>query len=331
MRNRRDILKATLGLPALAGGLGLSSGASRAQENWPTRTITVVVPFPPGGTADFAGRPLAAHLSSALGVNVVVENKGGAGGGVGHAYVARAEPDGYTIMTTLSSLAVIPEANRLQGKPATYEVDQFVPLARMFADPPLLAVKKSAPWRTFDDFVAAVRKEPGKIPYGTSGQLGTVHLAMEMFLHEAGLKMLHVPYSGGGPAFNALLSDQVPIVPTLESIAKGQIDAGEVRVLAQMGTERLPNFRDAPTLQEAGYPEVVYILWAGVFAPAKTPEPIQRKLRDTIRPFMQDKAVVDRFVAAGSQASYLDGPEFARFLEKDTERLLKVVRKVGLS
>jgi tripartite-type tricarboxylate transporter receptor subunit TctC len=154
---------------------------------------------------------------------------------------------------------------------------------------------------------------------------------MEMFLHAAGLKMVHVPYQGGGPAFNALLSDQVPVVPTLESIGKGQIDAGNIRILAQWGTERLPNFPDAPTLVEAGYPDVVYILWAGVFTPKKTPEHATRILRDAIRPFMQDKAVIERFVATGSQASYMDGPEFARFLEMDTARLLKVVREIGLS
>jgi tripartite-type tricarboxylate transporter receptor subunit TctC len=176
-----------------------------------------------------------------------------------------------------------------------------------------------------------VRNNPGQIPYGTSGYLGTVHLAMEMFLNAAGLKMVHVPYQGGGPAFSALLSDQVPVVPSLESIGKGQFDAGNLRVLAQWGTERLPAFPDAPTFQEAGYPDVVYILWAGVFAPKKTPEHITRILRDTIRPFMQDKAVVARFLTAGSQVSYLDGPDFARFLEGDTNRLLKVVRKIGLS
>src|SRR6202043_2669106 len=121
-----------------------------------------------GGVADFAARPLAAFLSETFGKNVVVENKGGAGGGIGHAYVARAEPDGYTIMTALPSLAVIPEANRLQGKSVTYEMDQFVPLARMFADPPILAVKASTPWSSFADFIAAARKSPGQIPYGSS-------------------------------------------------------------------------------------------------------------------------------------------------------------------
>jgi tripartite-type tricarboxylate transporter receptor subunit TctC len=331
MTNRRQLLKLTLGLPFSAGAFSLGSDWLHAQEPWPTRTITIVVPFPPGGTADIAARPLAAHLSDRLGQNVVIENKSGAGGGIGHAYVARAEPDGYTIMTALSSLAVIPEGNRLQGKPVAYEMDQFVPLARMFADPPILAVKNSSPWNSLEDFIAAVKKNPGRIPYGTSGHLGTVHLAMEMFLNAAQLKMIHVPYQGGGPAFNALLSDQVPVVPTLESIGKGQIDAGNIRVLAQWGTERLPNFPHAPTLQEAGYPEVIYILWTGVFAPKKTPARVMHILRDAIRPFMQNKSVVERFVKAGSQVAYMDGPEFAQFLESDTDRLLKVVRKIGLS
>src|SRR5262249_40294374 len=148
MTNRRQFLKLTLGLPFSSGALSLKSDRLHAQEPWPTRTITIVVPFPPGGVADFAARPLAAHLSDTLRQNVVVENKGGAGGGIGHAYVARAEPDGHTIMPALPSLAVIPEGNRLAGKPVPYEMDQFVPLARMLADPPILAVKNSSPWNS---------------------------------------------------------------------------------------------------------------------------------------------------------------------------------------
>jgi tripartite-type tricarboxylate transporter receptor subunit TctC len=327
MVTRRDVLKGTAALPFASAPFSVA----QAQGAWPARAIKIVVPFPPGGTADMAARPLAAHLSEKFGRSVIVENKGGAGGGIGHAYVAGAEPDGYTIMTALPSLAVIPEANRLQGKPATYEMDQFVPIVRMFADPPLLTVKKSSPWKTLHDLIAAVRANPGQIPYCTSGYLGTVHLAMEMFLKAAGLKMVHVPYQGGGPAFAAFLGDQVPVIPTLESIGKGHFEAGNLRVLAQWGTERLAGFEDAPTFQQAGYPEVVYILWAGVFAPKKTPESVTRILRDTIRPFMQDKTVVARFLASGSQVSYMDGPEFERFLEGDTDRLVKVVRKIGLS
>ena len=261
----------------------------------------------------------------------MVENKGGAGGGIGHAYVARSEPDGYTIMTALPSLAVIPEANRLAGKPVTYEVNQFVPLGRLLADPTILAVNKSAPWSSLDELITDVRCKPGQIPYGTSGHLGTVHLAMEMFLAAAQLKMVHVPYQGGGPSFSALLSGQVPIVPTLVSTAKGQIDAGNIRVLAQWGTERLPSLPQVPTFQEAGYPDVIYILWTGVFAPKKTPAHVVTILRDAIRSFMHNKTIVERLEQAGSQVAYLDGPEFEIFLQGDTDRLLKIVRKIGLS
>jgi tripartite-type tricarboxylate transporter receptor subunit TctC len=302
MTDRRKLLKVMF---AVSSGAALAPHRLVAQDAWPARTITIVVPFPPGGVADFAARPLAAYLAERLGKNVVVENKGGAGGGIGHAYVARAEPDGYTIMTALPSLAVIPEANRLQGKPVTYEMDQFVPLARMFSDPPILAVKQSAPWNSLTDFIEAVRKNPGQIPYGTSGHLGTVHLAMEMFLNAAQLRMVHVPYQGGGPSFGALLSGQVPVVPTLESTAKGQIDAGNVRVLAQWGTERLPNFPHAPTLQEAGYPDVIYILWTGVFAPRKTPEPVTAILRNSIRSFSGQGR--GRAIHAGRQPGCLPG------------------------
>lgn len=234
-------------------------------------------------------------------------------------------------MTALPSLAVIPEANHLAGKAVTYEVEQFVPLARLLADPAILAVHKSAPWSSLNELIADVRNKPGEIPYGTSGHLGTVHLAMEMFLVAAQLKMVHVPYQGGGPSFSALLSGQVPIVPTLVSTAKGQLDAGNIRVLAQWGTERLPSLPHVPTLQEAGYPDVVYILWTGVFAPRKTPAQVVGILRNAIRAFMHDTNAVERLEQAGSQVSYLDGPEFATFLQTDTERLLKIVRKIGLS
>ena len=205
-----------------------------------------------------------------------------------------------------------------------------MPLARMFADPPILAVKKSSPWNTLQDFITAVRNNPGQIPYGTSGYLGTVHLAMEMFLNAAGLKMVHVPYQGGGPAFAALLSDQVPVVPTLESIGKGSSMPG-ISACWRNGAPSGSQFSEradaaGSRLSRRGLHPV-----DRVFAPKKTPEHVTRTLRDTIRPFMQDKAVVARFLTAGSQVSYLDGPEFARFLEGDTDRLVKIVRKIGLS
>lgn len=331
MPNRREFLKGAAGFPLVLGGASLGVDPLRAQATFPNRTITIIVPFPPGGVADYAARPLAAFLADKLGKNVVIENKGGAGGGVGHAYLARAEADGHAIMVALPSLAVIPEANRLQSRPVNYEVTDFVPLARLLADPPFLCVMKDAKWRNFQEFMADVKANPGKIPYGTSGVFGTVHLAMEMFLHAAGLEMLHIPYQGGGPATNALLSGQVPLIPTVESNVKGQLDAGKLRVLAQFGDKRLPTFPDVPTFQELGYKDVLYILWTGVFAPVKTPKNAQEVLRAGIKDFMARQDVLDRFKQGGSQIGYLDGPEFAKFLEDDNARLVGVARKIKLS
>lgn len=331
MLTRRRLLTGAAGLPLALGGLPLASRLAGAQGAFPARTMTIVVPFPPGGVADYAARPLAQFLGEKLKQNVVVENKGGAGGGVGHAYLARAEPDGHTIMVALPSLAVIPEANRVQGRPVNYETTDFVPIGRMFADAPFLAVKKDAKWKNVEEFLADVKANPGKIPYGTSGVFGTVHLAMEMFLNAAGLKMLHVPYQGGGPAFNALLSDQVPVIPSLISITKGQLDAGNVRPLVQFGDKRLETFPDVPTWQELGYKDVVYILWTGVFAPAKTPEPAQEVLRAAFRDFMQQKDIIERFRNSGTEIGYMDAPEFAAFLKADNARLIEVTRKIKLS
>jgi tripartite-type tricarboxylate transporter receptor subunit TctC len=329
MFSRRELLKSAAALPLLYGGAWPSEAF--AQAAFPTRTITVVAPFPPGGVADYAARPLAAFLGQKLAKNVVVENKAGAGGGIGHTYVARAEPDGHTIMCALPSLAVIPEANRLQGRPVTYEATDFVPLARLFADPVLLVVKKEAKWRNIQELIDDIKKNPGKIAYGSSGVFGTVHLAQEMFLNATGLRMLHIPYQGGGPAVNAILSDQVPVIPTVVSNVKGQLDAGVLRPLVQFGDKRMAAFPNVPTCQDIGYKEVIYILWNGVFAPVKTPQHAQNVLRSAIKEFMNNPDVLERFKKGGTELGYLDGPDFAKFLEADTARLLAVARKIKLS
>ncbi len=330
MPNRRDVIKGAAALPFALSGTGLTWSAASAQQ-FPSKTTTIIAPFPPGGVADYAARPLAAYLSEKFPHPVVVENKAGAGGGVGHAFVARAEPDGHTIMVALPSLAVIPEANRIQNLPVTYEASDFVPLARMFADGVVLAVKTDAPWKTIQDLLADVKKNPGKISYGSSGQFGTVHLAMEMAMQAAGLSMLHVPFRGGGPAVQALMSGQVAMIPTVISNVKGQLDAGQVRFLVQWGDVRMASQPNLPTFVDLGYKDVIYILWTGVFAPVKTPKHVQETLRSAIKTFMADPKTIERYTKGGSQLGYMDGPEFAKFLEGDTARLLVVTRKVKLS
>src|SRR6202047_1051542 len=196
--NRRELLKATAALPLLQGA---RSNPASAQAAWPARTITMIVPFPAGGQADLAARPVALALEKILGKSVIVDNRaGGAGGAIGNAAAARAEPDGYTLLMTLSSLAVLPEADRLFDRPPLYEVSQFAPVARVLADPTPLAVPASAPWKTLQDFVDDARKRPGQIPYGSSGPYGTLHVAMEMFAASAGIQLLHLPFRGPGLA-----------------------------------------------------------------------------------------------------------------------------------
>ncbi len=205
MIDRRRFLVSALALPALpAGGL-----IAAAQERYPSRNITMIVPYPPGGQADFAGRPIAQALEKVLGRAVIVDNRGGAGGAIGNAAAAKAPPDGHTILIGLPVLAVLPEADRLFGRTPSYEVTQLAPVARILADPALLAVPAAAPWKSVQELVDDAKKRPGAITYGSSGIYGKTHVAMEIFTQGAGIKLLHVPYRGVGPAVTGLLANQI--------------------------------------------------------------------------------------------------------------------------
>jgi tripartite-type tricarboxylate transporter receptor subunit TctC len=323
---RRDLL-AGLAVAPFASALPFES--ARAQQRWPTRTVTMIVPFPPGGQADLAARPVAASLEKIIGQPVVVENRGGAGGAVGNAAATRAQPDGHTLLMTLSSLAVLPESERLFGRTPAYEVSQLVPVARVLADPTLLAVPASTPWRTLKDFVEEAKKRPGEIPYGSSGAYGTLHVAMEMFATEAGIKLLHVPYRGAGPAVTGLLSGQIQALASAPGVLKEHVDAGTMRVLANWGAERIPSFPDLPTFKELGYPNVEFYIWAGLFAPRGLPDPIMTQLREAMRKAMAEPDVTRVFQNAGSPPAYLDAPEFAQFVQADSARLIAAVQKIG--
>jgi tripartite-type tricarboxylate transporter receptor subunit TctC len=322
--DRRQFLKAAASLPALAGAL-----PALAQSGYPSRNVTMIVPFPPGGQADLAARPVAAALEKILGRAVVVENRGGAGGAVGNAAVARAEPDGHTLLMTLSSLAVLPEADRLFDRKPAYEVTQLAPIARVLADPTLLAVPAAAPWKTLKDLVEDAKRRPGEIPYGSSGPYGTLHVAMEMFAAEAGIKLLHVPYRGAGPAVTGLLGGQIQALASAPGVLKPHVDGGTMRVLANWGAERVPAFPDLPTFRELGYPNVEFYIWAGLFAPQGLPDPVMARLRDAMRVAMNDPDVRRIFENAGSPPAYQDAPEFAKFVEADSARLITAVKKIG--
>ena len=326
--DRRSLLKIAAATPLWPMASGLSPAA--AQAAWPARNVTVIVPFPAGGQADLAARPVALALERILGKPFLVDNRaGGAGGSVGNAQAARAQPDGYTLLMTLSSLAILPEADRLFARPVAYEITDFAPVARVLADPTLLAVPASSPWTTLEDFVADAKKRPGEIPYGSSGPYGTLHLAMEMFANSAGIKLLHVPFRGAGPALTGLLSDTVQAIASAPGVLRQQVDDGKLRVLANWGAARIPSFPDVPTFRERGFNDVEFYIWAGLFAQKALPEPIMTRLRTAMRDAVHSPEVVKTLETAGSPIAYLDAPDFAAFVEADSARLIQAVKKIG--
>src|SRR5687767_2889217 len=262
--------------------LALIASCAFAQDPYPSKPITMIVPFPPGGVADIVGRPLASQMEKALKQPVVVVNRTGAGGAVGMAAAAKAPPDGYTILMALSSISIFPVSDRISGKPPSYELTDFAPIALITADPTVLVVGADSPWRTLKDFVESAKAYPGKINYSSSGVYGTLHVAMEIFANAAGIKLFHVPYQGGGPAVTALLGGQVHALASGPAAAIGQIKGGKMRALASWSTERLKLLPEIPTFKELGYDAEFYI-WSGVVVPAATPQPVVSRLRQAVR------------------------------------------------
>jgi tripartite-type tricarboxylate transporter receptor subunit TctC len=308
--------------------LGLAPHGAWAQD-FPSRPITMIVPFPPGGVADQTGRPVAAALEKILKQPVIVSNRQGAGGAVGMAALANSRPDGYTIMTALSSISVIPEADKLFDRPPAYQMNQFAPVALVAADPTILVVPADSPWKTLADFVADAKKRPGEISYSSSGLYGTLHLAMEMFAHAADIKLKHVPFNGAGPAMTALLGNHVQALASGPGVVIPHIQAGKLRALANWGAKRVASLPDVPTFQELGYKDVEFYIWAGVFAPAATPEPVLKVLRDGMRKAVADPEFKAAMEKLQTPIAYLDGPEFKAFWDKDAAMLAKAVQRIG--
>ena len=313
---------------ALTAVLLATAGLAAAQSAYPTKPISMVVPFPPGGLADIVGRPVAEAMSRDLGQPVVVDNKGGAGGGIGMAQVARAAPDGYTILMALSSYSVLPEADVILGRAQMYSYKSLRPIARFTADPTVLAVRADAPWKTVKDFVDDAKKRPGAINYGSSGNYGTMHVPMEILAQAAGIKLTHVPFTGAGPAVVALLSGQIDAVSSGPATVLQQVKSGKLRVLAHWGNGRLEALPGVPSLKDSGY-DAEYAQWSGLFVPAATPEPIVQRLRAAARAAGNDPKVKDVIANAGSPVMFQDTPDFEKYVQSDVHRMADVVHKIG--
>ena len=305
----------------------LVCAAANAQQ-FPNRPITMIVPFPPGGIADITGRPLAVSMAKQLGQPVVVENKAGAGGAVGHAFVAKAKPDGYTIMTALSSIVVIPEADKVNGRPSTYQMSDFTSIALVSADPTILLVPTDSPWKTLKDLIADAKARPGKISYASSGVYGTIHTCFEMLAQAADVKLLHVPYKGGGPAMTALIAGETNLGAQSPGVANPHLKSGKIRTLGSWAGTRTAALPDVPTMKEQGF-DVEFYIWAGVFAPAGLPADVRDRITAAVRASMQDPEFQKAMVNVNTPINYKEGREFDVFLDADTKRLAEVVRKMG--
>jgi tripartite-type tricarboxylate transporter receptor subunit TctC len=311
-----------------AAVLAFVAGFSTAHAQFPDRPVTMIVPFPPGGVADTVGRPIAEAMGAALKQPVVIENKAGAGGGIGMAHVAKAKPDGYTILMALSSLVVLPEADKILGRAPAFQVKDLAPIARITADPTVLAVRAESPWKTYQDFIAHAKANPGKLNFGSSGNYGTMHIPMTMLMGAAGVQMTHVPYTGAGPAIVGLLGGHVDALSTGPATVVQHVQGGKIRVLAHWGEARLAVLPDVPTLKELGV-NVDYAQWSGVFAPAGTPEPVMARLREAARTAANDPKVREVLGKAGSPILYQDSVEFGRYVDADAAKMADVVKRIG--
>ena len=304
-------------------------GFVAALETYPSRPITIVAPFPPGGVADLTARPVAAALEKVLKNPVGVVNKTGAAGAVGMQFVATSRPDGYTLLLALSSISIIPEADKIFGRPPAYTVDQFAPIALISADPTILVVRAESPWQTAKEFIEDARKRPGQVSYSSSGIYGTLHMAMELLSHAAGIRLRHIPTPGAGPALTAILGGHVDALASGPAVILPHVKSGKLRALAGWGDRRVAALPEVPTFKELGYPDAEFYIWAGLFAPRGTPEPVLARLREAARGAIADadfKAAMDKLE---TPIAFKQGAEFQAFFDADALRLAEGVRKVG--
>jgi tripartite-type tricarboxylate transporter receptor subunit TctC len=308
--------------------LAMAACAASAQETYPSRPITMIVPFPPGGVADITGRPTAAALEKILKQPVTINNRPGAGGKVGNAAVANAKPDGYTIMMALSSVSVLPEADKLFDQKPAYTLDQLAPIALISADPVVLVVHPSLPVKNLSELVTLAKAKQGQLSFSTSGVYGALHLPVEMFLHAFKLKMRAVHSTGGGPAITLVLGGHVEMTVGGPASISAQVKAGKLRPIIGWGAKRLEGFPDVPTFKELGH-DIEYYIWAGMFAPKATPEPVIRTLREATKKAVEDADFRTAMARVNSPIQYLDAPEFAKYWAADAKRLAEVVRVIG--
>ena len=284
-------------------------------QDFPNKPIRIIVPFAPGAGNDLLGRLFAEHLTPRLKQPVFVENKPGAGSQIGIDLVAKSPPDGYNLVWAASDgISILPAV-----KPQMpYKVpDDFTFVSRIVVLPFALVVKNDLPVKSVAELIAYAKANPGKLRYGTSGVGGAPHMGTVMMESRAGIKMTHVPYRGVAPAVNDLLGGHIDVAFVTPPTIRAHAEAGKVRVIATTGNERHSLFPNLPTLKEAGLPDLSVIVWYGILAPAKTPEPVVARLRKEIQSVIDDPAISERLKSLGYQISPMTGDAFQKYVMKD--------------
>jgi len=314
---------------AAAAALGWPAGPAQSQPAYPTRAVTLVVPFPPGGGTDTGARIVAQKLGQKWGQTVVVENKGGAAGMIGADLVAKARPDGYTLlMGNIGTQAINPS---LYKKMPYDAASAFAPVALVAELPLAMMVHPGVPAKTVPEFIALARARPGQLSYSSSGAGGAPHLAAELFKDATHTFILHVPYRGGGPAIADLLAGHVQLSFMTVLEASGQVKAGKLRALAVTGERRVPALPDVPTLAEGALPGFNAISWIGVLAPAGTPRDIVDKVSADLREVLAGDEVRAKLIELGALPAANTPAQFQALIDKDRQRYAAVIRDKKIS
>lgn len=311
---------------ALAAAL---APAAMGQETFPSRPVSIIVPFPPGGATDLIARPFGAALQRIWNQSVVLQNRGGAGGAIGMAAGAAARPDGHTGLIAHVSYSSIPASDALFGRPLSFDRPGLAPIALLTADPLIIVVKADAPWRSWLDLVQDAKRRPGQIAYGSSGPYSAVHLPFEMLSHAGDFGLNHVPFAGGGPAMAAVLGGHVAATASTAAVVAPQIRSGAMRALVNTGARRVALLPEVPTGIELGFAGVEFYLWVGIFSQTATPQPLREAWRGSVAAVTRDPEFLAHLQTAGLELDHRDGQAFLDFLETDRRRVEAAVNRIG--
>ena len=320
---RRTLIAASLSALALSAIVL----PAQAEDKWPSKPITYVVPFPAGGTTDILARLIGQKLGPALGTTVIIDNRPGAGGNIGSELVSRAAPDGYTIMGgTISSHSINASLYKLSYDP----LKSFAPITLIGTNANVLVVNPSSPFKSVKELVAAARAKPGSLSFASAGNGTSQHLSAELFKTMTGIGMVHIPYKGSAPAIQDVIGGQVPLMFDTTVVAGPFIQSGKVRPLAVTSAKRVASLPDVPTMAEAGVPGYEVVSWQAMFAPAGTPSAIVQRLQTEVAAILKQPDVQERFAKLGVDPSGMAPQQLAEFQAAEIAKWAKVVKAANV-